>query len=537
MRLRLFCHRFLGASHAAMRHCIMAVAAVSMVAAACSGADSEQPSVLADDPELRAPASDTDDAENRVSRTHAGIAAAGGDMSALLDGDCSAEDEIRIAYVGPEFSNLGDIGLGSLVLEDPVVAISSYVMEVNVNGGIDGRCVATSIYQWDWQDPAEDFFRICRDIPAEDPVFVINLYGDARTLHCLAVWTDVPVIGLVSSVQTEFLANTQGRLFLFDGSTEYLFYNSIDIAQRSGMLADDDQIGLLHQPLAGEAVADDESDVTADLVERIATGGITDAEVAVVSHVPVHFGDLALIVAEGSTHLLKSGLTTSEQEQAARESAALSTFERSQLDEIESFYLDAATVHRDMGVSVVFSTAPWYELRRMMRAAELVGWHPRWMANDTQGATLPLTDAPAAQAENFYLVSYQRSVGDSIADMDRGCVTLRNSLPDAPMFAYRHHTDAWLTLVVTCDTLDLAMSALTRIDGAPTGDAFVKELTNSNYEIEYGGRIAYGPQDRSGAERFRIMQADPNCLLEAWGCMRAVTDWHESSAAIREEGQ
>ena len=37
--------------------------------------------------------------------------------------------------------------------------------------------------------------------------------------------------------------------------------------------------------------------------------------------------------------------------------------------------------------------------------------------------------------------------------------------------------------------------------------------------------ITFSPANRNGAERFRVLQADPDCVLNFWGCMRSTTDW------------
>ena len=43
--------------------------------------------------------------------------------------------------------------------------------------------------------------------------------------------------------------------------------------------------------------------------------------------------------------------------------------------------------------------------------------------------------------------------------------------------------------------------------------------------VEEPGLITFSPANRNGAERFRVLQADPDCVLNFWGCMRSTTDW------------
>ena len=94
-----------------------------------------------------------------------------------------------------------------------------------------------------------------------------------------------------------------------------------------------------------------------------------------------------------------------------------------------------------------------------------------------------------------------------------------------PSFAHRHHTDAWSVLVATCDALDMTMAALTRIAGPITGETLAEQLAATDYEPGHGGLVRFGPDDFSGSDRFRLLRADPECMLDEWGCMRAVTDW------------
>ena len=102
---------------------------------------------------------------------------------------------------------------------------------------------------------------------------------------------------------------------------------------------------------------------------------------------------------------------------------------------------------------------------------------------------------------------------------------MRNATADAAPFGHRPHTDAWNLITSICDYLDVAFSALTRIDGAITHLSFTESLNETRYEAGYGGLITFGAANRNGAERFRVLQPDSGCVLNYWGCMRSTTGW------------
>ena len=516
-----------------MERALVGLVTIAVATAACGGGTSG-PLALPEDPDE---SEIVDEVDILASRTGAGAAAAGGDVSAFEGDECNPNDVVRIAYLGPNLAEFDAIGLGSLALEEPAWMISAYLDEVNAHGGIGGRCVVSSTHLLSWQDPAASFERVCSALRAAQPIVVLNLFGDVRGVRCLAVDAGLPMIGLYASVPATVQRQSRGRLFLDDGTAGYLLANSIEVARLSQIFAEGAQVGLLYGPPVGTEPTGREYNIGADFDEVVNLTGSYNLIPGVITHVPVEFGDLANLGAEGRIRLLETGLTASELDRASNEYSALPPTQATLLAEIEQFYVDAARQHQESGVVAVFATAPWFEMRRMMRAAERIGWHPRWIASDIQGATLTLTGAPDAQASNFFLVSARRAAGDVIADLDRGCIGLRNSAADAPAFSYRHHTDAWSVLVATCDALDVSISALTRIDGPPTADAFVEQLSLIDYEAGFGGRLAFGPNDYSGADRFRVLRADPDCLLDEWGCMRAVTEWMEPSADPQEDAE
>ena len=171
------------------------------------------------------------------------------------------------------------------------------------------------------------------------------------------------------------------------------------------------------------------------------------------------------------------------------------------------------------------ATSSWTDLRRMMRAAELIDWTPTWVANDIQPSTVLLADVPAGQARSLVQVSSRRAAGDEVPALDQGCVTLRNTASEEEPFSHRLHTDAWTFITAFCDYLDVTFAALTRIDGPITQAAFIRAMTDTHYETGTGSLITFPSRNSSGADRFRVLQADPDCVLNYWGCMRSTTDW------------
>ncbi len=520
--------------------------AAVLVAGACGG------STQAEEPLVGEGAAATldpiDDAA--VARPLDGIAAANGNL-AVVGGnrECSQDDQISIAYVGPDLSRLDEIGLEELVIEEPAILIDAYVEAINTLGGISGRCVTSRGYLWDPADATRSIEQICEDLADLAPLFVINFLGSIEAINCVTLDEGIVTLGLYASAPSELLASAEGRLFLDDGTHAYLLENSIEVALRADHLSPDAQLGFLRGAGSG---ADDQIAVMRALM---APGGLLSLidrygmDVGSVGHVPAVFSDLSTLLPEQQVALLRADLSPAEQAAAQEARAALAPDQVELLDRIEDFYLDAATDYLDAGVEVMVSTASWIEMRRLMLAAELVGWNPWWIASDVQGATLTLIGAPENQARRFVLISARRAAGDQVPSLDRACILLRNSaagvmpvsdgrrtilmpagrgsLASAAVapFSHRHHTDAWSVITATCDLLDVAFSAVSRSPEDLTGEAFAAAMRETDYVTTYGGRITYGAEDSSGSDRFRVLEADPSCVLDDWGCMRALTDW------------
>ena len=227
----------------------------------------------------------------------------------------------------------------------------------------------------------------------------------------------------------------------------------------------------------------------------------------------------------GLARLLEDGLTDQEVEDAFRSLARLSPEQADVLRQMERFYLGAAEELRDAGVTVVVASSSSDDIRRLMRAAHRLDWSPRWVINDSQPSFLTLTGAPRDQGINLVQISSRRAAGDPVPSLDRGCISLRNTMTDAPPFRYRTHTDAWNLISATCDYLDVVFAAISRAGPAVTRDSMVEALSTTRYETDAGALITFAPDDRGGSDRFRVLTADPDCVLNDWGCMRAFTDW------------
>ena len=496
-----------------------AATALCLIATACGGGDSGSGSgtVQVDVAGSEAAVAEAVAASDFMStRPGAGIAAAGGNLRAVMGGGNPCDqpggsEPIVISYVGTNLAELDLIGLEAIVVEEPGLIIEAYVNEVNFNGGINGRCVEFVNHLVSLADPAGSLTQICTDLATRQPVVHLTLRVNEATLQCATIGAQLPTIGLYAFAPASTFDQTGDRLYIDDGTVERLLSASLDVSLSSNVISANDRVGLLH------GISDMATAVT--IVERF---GFTDVPTA---NVPAEFADLQLLLQEKQVRLLEGDLTDEEQTEAQRNLAALPPEQADLFGRMEQFFLDAANRFKDAGVTAVAATADWTDMRRLMRAAELIDWTPTWVANDIQPATVVLADVPARQAENLVLVSNRRAAGDEVPALDQGCVTLRNTAIAAEPFSHRLHTDAWTFITAICDYLDVSFSAMTRVQGPINPDTFVEALKDTQYETQYGGLITFASDDPNGAERFRVLQADPECVLNFWGCMRSTTDW------------
>ena len=416
---------------------------------------------------------------------------------------------------GANLAELDTIGLEAIVVEEPGLIIDAYTNEVNFNGGINGRCVKFVPHLYSLTDPVASFTQICTDLLTQKPIFYMSLRLTDPVVQCATIGGQIPTIGLYAFASSAALEQTGDRVYLDDGTVEHLLSASLDVALSSRVINANSPIGLLHgSATAGMDISEPEA--------IIASFGLN---LAAAADVPTVFSDLQLLLLEKRVRLLEGGLSDDEAAEAQRNLATLPPEAADLFGQIEQFYLEAANRFKDAGVTAVAASADWTDVRRMMRAAELVDWYPTWIANDIQPATIVLADVPKAQAENLVLVSNRRAAGDEVPALDQGCITLRNTASTASPFAHRLHTDAWTLITATCDYLDVAFSAMTRVQGDITADTFVEAIQDTRYDTPYGGLITFAPADPNGSERFRVLQADPECVLNFWGCMRSTTDW------------
>ena len=503
------------------RHRALALAGaltmLSLTAAACGGSDSTAQTQTADVGAVAAAPAPSSDF--MATRPGAGIAAAGGNPQAVQgDNPCEqtgGADPIIISYVGANLAELDTIGLEAIVVEEPGLIIDAYTNEVNFNGGINGRCVKFVPHLYSLTDPVASFTQICTDLLTQKPIFYMSLRLTDPVVQCATIGGQIPTIGLYAFASSAALEQTGDRVYLDDGTVEHLLSASLDVALASRLINANSPIGLLHGSVtAGMDISEPEA--------IIASFGLN---LAAAADVPTVFSDLQLLLLEKRVRLLEGGLSDDEAAEAQRNLATLPPEAADLFGQIEQFYLEAANRFKDAGVTAVAASADWTDVRRMMRAAELVDWYPTWIANDIQPATIVLADVPKAQAENLVLVSNRRAAGDEVPPLDQGCITLRNTASTAPPFAHRLHTDAWTLMTAICDYLDVTFSAMTRVQGDINADTFVEALKSTRYDTQYGGLITFAPGDPNGSERFRVLQADPECVLNFWGCMRSTTDW------------
>ena len=495
-----------------------ATAALCLTVAACGGGESIDPGAAVETAAVGSeagPAATAPAGGAGSTRSGAGIAAAGGNPRAVGgDPSCgqhaeSAGEPITIAYVGANLAELEAIGLETIVVEEPGIAIAAYVNELNFNGGIHGRCIELVIHLWSLADPAASLGRLCTQLPQQQPLVMLSLGVQQTAFECITLAAKVPTLGLFGTMADAQFAAARGRLFVDQGSEEYLMSSGVDIALQAGELTLEDRIGLF--------------DVASGTITlAIEQAGLTVAESAIV---PPEFGDLGVLRVERQARLLEGGLSAADQQATQLFRQQLAPDQAQLLTRIEQHFLEIAGDFRDAGVTTVVAGAGWADVRRLMRAADLLGWYPRWITNDSQAMILVLSRAPARQAGNLIQISARRAAGDDLPEVDRSCLSLRNTFSTAAVFSHRFHTDAWNLLTSVCDYLDVIFGAISRVDGPLTRDAFMEAMAGTHYETALGSLIKYDRTDYFGSDRFRVLRADPSCVLNSWGCMRAASDW------------
>ena len=452
-------------------------------------------------------------------RPGAGIASAGGTIGGAISCDSAVgagADIVKLGYVGPNLDDLAALGLETLVFDGPTHILDAYINEVNANGGLNGRCFELVAHEWSLVDPVASFGQICSELPQAQPLMVLSLGLEDPTYQCITLAAELLTFGLYAYLSASQFDEAQGRLYVDDGSAEYLLAAGLEVAYREGYLAQGSRVALFHSE-GGNAHA--EHEVVQEVSEQFGFRMLGEIEV------PAEFANIALLGPESRVGLLDGDLSDSEEQAAAQAWESLPPAQADTLRSMEEFFLSVASNLRDSGIYTVVSTADWSDLRRLMRAAELVNWAPTWILTDMQPALLVLTDVPERQAANVVQVSARRAAGDEIPNSDRGCVTVRNTAVDVEPFSYRAHTDAWNLMTSTCDYLDVIFGAISRVNGALTAESFRDSLAVTEYETDQGSLITFDADDPYANDRFRVLKADPNCVLDDWGCMRAISEW------------
>ena len=63
-------------------------------------------------------------------------------------------------------------------------------------------------------------------------------------------------------------------------------------------------------------------------------------------------------------------------------------------------------------------------------------------------------------------------------------------------------------------------------------EAFRAALSETDYLTAHGQRLRFTAGDPYGSDSFRVLEADPTCVLNTWGCMRPASGWLETSALV-----
>ncbi|MCY3561461.1 MAG: hypothetical protein OXH20_09885 [bacterium] len=460
-----------------------------------------------------------------ASRPGEGIRAAGGTMRGgapcPAPGSPGAPDTFKLGVLSPDVDQLGDIGLANLVFDPVDRTFNAYVNQVNEFGGIGGNCFEFVYYEWGFTNPAEDIGAICAALPQDQPLVLFGFALSPELIGCSTLAGQIPTIGLYSAFPADLFTQASGLLFADHGSLEFLLYNGVLAAEAAGTL-NGAVVGLVH--------SGDDSAASIRTTMALASEETGIEPVAAVG-VPEGLYGTAVVVVEEQFRAIGGELFHPDEAAFAQAAAQLPPGLGELMAAVRGFSIATAAAMAAAGVTAVVTSADWVATRNLMRAAEFVGWRPAWIANDTQLALITLTDAPAAQGLNLVQASSRRATDDPIDGLDRGCLSLRNTSVAAEPFDHRYHTDAWSLLTSTCDYLDVVFSAVSRVDGPLNRDAFLAALAETDYTTAHGQRLQFAANDTYGSDSFRLLSADPDCVLNEWGCMRPLTGWYDSATA------
>lgn len=503
-----------------------AVGVVSVVAAACSGGDGSETTPVA---AAVTAAGEVADAAALSSRPGEGISTAGGVLRASrpcpAGGGQGTGATAKIAVVTPDIDRLDEVGLGALVFDSFDRTFDAYINRVNSFGGVGGTCFELDFYEYGFTDPAAEIGAICAELPQQQPLVMFGFGLNDAIAGCTTIAAQIPTIGLYSQFPEALFDQADGLLLVDHGSLEFLLENGLRTATGAGVLDRGDRVGLLYSDdVSAASLQAAFAQVAADLA----------LDVTASADVPADLFGTAVVVIEERFRSLGGRLFGPDDAAFADAALALPPDMGDLLARLRAHFLGTAEAMRAAGVDTVVATASWDAVRNLMRAAEAIGWRPRWVTNDSHISLVVLSDAPPAQALNLAQVSSRRAADDPIEGLDRGCLSLRNTGTAAEPFSHRYHTDAWSLMTASCDYLDVIFGAASRVDGPLTREAFLAELRRTDYRAAHGQRVRFGAGDSYGSDGFRVLGADPDCVLNEWGCMRPLTGWFEPATAAGE---
>ncbi|GEM_PF-2284967 len=512
---------------------VASLGAVAVLAAACGGGgDASEPAqqggIAVTVPEQVAEAN----AAALASRPGEGITEAGGTLVAgepcPAPGAPGATEAHTIAVVAPDVGKLGEIGLGALVFDKADRIFDAYINRVNSLGGVNGNCLEFRFYEYGFTNIAEDLGAICADLAQRQPLVLFAFALSDPIAQCGTIAAQIPTIGLYSQFP-ESLFDAAGGLLLVDhGSLEFLLDNGLRTAVDAGVLTGADGVGLLYS-----------ADAAAESLQATFEGASAGLglQVAASAAVPETLYGTAVVVIEEQFREAGGQLFHPDDTVFAGAVGALPPEFGQLLAGVRGYFLDTAAAMRDAGVTTVVATASWDAVRNLMRAAELIGWYPKWITNDSQFSLIVLVDAPEAQGQNLVQISSRRAADDPIDGLDRGCLSLRNTGTAAEPFSHRFHTDAWNVMTATCDYLDVLFSAVSRVNGPLDRESLRAALGDTSYRVANGALVRFTPGDPYGSDSFRVLSADPACVLNDWGCMRPLTGWFQAATAAADAGR
>lgn len=499
---------------------VAVLGAVSVLAAACGG-DGGSPAAQPGGVTVTVPEQVVEaNAAALASRPGEGITAAGGTVQAgepcPAPGSPGAPETHKIAVVTPDVDRLDEIGLGALVFDSFDRTFDAYINRINGFGGIGGNCFEFRYYEYGFTNPAEEIGAICAELPQEQPLVLFGFGLSEDIAGCLTLAGQIPTVGLYAQFPEAFFGQTAGLLVVDHASLEFLLDNGLRTAVNAGVLGRNDSLGLLYsEDGSAQSLQETFTQVSEDLgLQVTATAGV-----------PVGLYGTAAVVIEEQFRELGGDIFDTDAAAFDEAVLVLPPDLGGLMVAIRQHFLATAEALRDAGVTTVVASASWDAVRSLMRAAEVVGWYPKWITNDSQFSLIVLVDAPEAQGQNLVQISSRRAADDPIDGLDRGCLSLRNTGTAAEPFSHRFHTDAWSLLTATCDYLDVVFSAVSRVDGPLTREAFLAELQETSYVTAHGQHLHFTAGDPYGSDSFRVLGADPNCVLNDWGCMRPLTDW------------